>query len=352
MIGFYLDDINMDFVDQTGNTYLIMFSEAFKDETADDFEDDSELIEYLYNRDKNITMSDEMLKQAIDDIDRYDKSLTLMRSQYRRRGTNRSSYLNTLFKSPNKNLDEKDVSSAITSWNSTGNIALQTPIYPYPIDLNGYDFTINALHVSLYDILLSNTFVYNKNIRNSQETNNKIEFIDFNWHTKVFNFNVKDIKNKSNAFDLITNVNNGGDNENNINNNSNNNNNNNNNDYVYSDVNLIADYNHLGLEHLDSKILTMPCLDALNITTAPFYFWRFVKICEKFIDKLQADIWYIDPDYLEWTIYFYDFWFYDLEYEYTTLDTLKKTFIRKLLKWHVNADKINSSNTNKNQNVF
>ena len=331
----------MDFVDQSGNMYLIVFCEAFKDET-NDFANDAELIEYMFNRDKSLTMTDKMIKQAIQDIDKYDKSLTKITSTYAECRRRRSELLKKLFKSPNKQSSKKH--GAITSYNKSGNMALQTPIYPFPIDFAGYDFTINVLHISLYDILLNNTFVYNKNVKNSQETNNQIEFIDFNWHTKVYNFNVKDITNKCHVFDFeetkMAKVDN--------NSNKNKNKDDKNWDQVHSEMNLIADYNYLALQHLDSKFITMPCLDALNVATAPFYFWRFVKLCEKLIDKLYANLWYIDSEYLDWTIYFYYFWFLDPHGEYTNITTLKKTFIRKLLKWHVNigGDSKTSTNTN------
>ena len=308
--GFYLDDMKLNFMDHTRKTYLKMFCEAFKN----DYEiPDSELIEYMFGRDISFTFSDAHAVLAIDDIDRYDKSLTLLRSQYHGHGRSdrdRRKYLDTLFKSPNKNLNREDVGSAITSWNTTWNIALQTPIYPYPINLNGYDFTINTLHISLYDVLLNNTFVYDKN------TGSKSEFIDFNWHRKLTVSRNKCIRNQTTL------------------------------PFYNNDYDLIVAYNDLGLQHLDSKILTMPYGNALNISTAPFYFWQFVKICEKFIDKLQAQLWYIDPVYLEHTIYFYDLWFNHPHFEY-------KEFLHKLLTWHVNGDKINNtnaSNANKNKN--
>ena len=325
----------MDFVDQTGNTYLIVFTEAFKDYCGKNFgsDMDMDLIKFLYTKDKN--MNEKMLKQVISDIDSYDLSLKQLMGFYSKCLGSRKIFLNKLFNNQRKHFSLEEIDSCSTSYNKTGNIALQIPIYPFQIDLSGYDFTINTLHISLYDILLSNTFIYDKNIKDSTKTNKNIEFIDFNWHTKLFNFNIKDITNKRKVFDIGTDEKNK-ENEEHDENVLKNMNKTSNKDEL--EMRLIADYNHLGIQHLESKILTMPCIDSLNATTANFYFWRFVKLCEKFIDKLQANIWYIDNEYLKRTIYFYNCWFLDENNEYTNLRILEQNFIRKLLKWSVNMD--------------
>eukprot|EP01084_Bolivina_argentea_P058880 107475_1 len=151
---------------------------------------------------------------------------------------------------------------------------ISVPIYPFPMNVVYYGFTINSIHIDLYNILLNEKDDY---------------LIDFNWENKIMK--------KYNS-------------------------------------NVVNKYNIIGINAMNNKVLMCPSLDVINKMTANFYFWRLVKTAQKFIGKIQKGIWKIDEKYLEHTIKHYALWFDD---SFVTKDgnIFQSKLINKFLKWSI-----------------
>ena len=148
-------------------------------------------------------------------------------------------------------------------------VGIQLPIYPFPLDLYLYDFTVNTLHINLESVLKNDS---------CQITKNNQDSIDFFWNIKLRKFNRKYVTNTSDEKK----------------------------DICFVDKYLISKYNEKGVEHIENKLITMPNLDVVNESNVDYYFWRFVKICEKFIYKLDNLDWTISPRVLTKMETFYD----------------------------------------------
>ena len=67
---------------------------------------------------------------------------------------------------------------------------------------------------------------------------------------------------------------------------------------------MLVKYNKLGLKDLQRKLLIPPEIGVINEVTAHFYFWRLIKTCEKFIDKMgdnNNNVWKLDEKLLKIT---------------------------------------------------
>lgn len=100
---------------------------------------------------------------------------------------------------------------------------------------------------------------------------------------------------------------------------------------------MLGEYNRLGVKHLNEKWLIMPKLSMLVPCNSNFYFWRLVKICEKFVEKLENNVWKIEINLLKKTIQMYKYWLKDIDTE-TNKARLRRNLLRKLLNWSINQD--------------
>eukprot|EP01084_Bolivina_argentea_P086339 156054_1 len=126
------------------------------------------------------------------------------------------------------------------------------PVYPFQTTLMFYDFTINCMHIDLHSILM-----------------NQNNDIDFCWINKII------YKKYNNA--------------------------------------IINSYNSIGFNDLKNRKLKAVNLNAITACSGLYYFWRAVKMIEKFIhqivDKKCKKRWSIDDKYLDKTIECYNLWF-------------------------------------------
>ena len=185
------------------------------------------------------------------------------------------------------NLNKKEIEILLSDFNKykinhLNKSIISIPIYPFSFNVIYYDFTINSMHIDLYNVLNNDKFNYNDK-----------KIIDFNWEIKI-------IKKKYNN-------------------------------------NIINKYNLIGINDINNKILKCPSINIINEKTANFYFWRLVKTAQKFIHSIKSNkknTWKIDKKYLLHTYKFYNKWFND---DFITKNSTKliTKFITKLLSWNI-----------------
>ena len=172
--------------------------------------------------------------------------------------------------------DYKLMLSEISSYkqNHKNQECISIPIYPFEFSVDYYDFTINSMHIDLYQILLNH--------------NNNRNDIDYNWENKIL--------------------------------------------YKQYNNHVINKSNLIGIQDINNKLLQCPSLNALNKHSANFYFWRLVKTAAKFIKSIEIehkDTWHIDENYLMHTINLYDDWF---GYQWPSE---RDEFLKKLYTWNI-----------------
>eukprot|EP01084_Bolivina_argentea_P300097 517357_1 len=153
---------------------------------------------------------------------------------------------------------------------------ISIPIHPTKMNMLFYDFTINELHISFDSVL-----------RNGEHISDGY-FIDFNWERKVRKNN--------------------------------------------HDNKIINDANVIGVKDINAKILKAPCINVINECTANYYFWRLVKMAQKWITEIETGVWKIDETYLQRTIHHYPLWF---DCNFSTGSFTHK-FINKFVGWNIN----------------
>ena len=182
---------------------------------------------------------------------------------------------------------------------------IELPMYPFPLSLKSYDFTINMMHINFYSILNNDTNI------------NSNKYIDFNWINKVS----KTISNPEKIQDK----------------------------YNKNLIGKMNEYNKIALEHLKSKRIHGASIKVIQPYNAHFYFWRFVKICSKFIDDLEIarsdsnssnSHWTIDQKYFQNTIRLYKLWF--LDDDLGSAGVLRTHFNYKFLTWDLFPPGFNS----------
>ncbi len=165
--------------------------------------------------------------------------------------------------------------------NNKKKVKILIPIYPFPIEMSHYDFTINMCHIDLQNILKRRT------------NNNKYE-IDYHWENKI--------KLKQNDSKTV----------------------------------LINKYNIIAINDMKKKIITTPDIKFINQWTVDYYFWRLTKLAAKFIDKIYCNIWKIDEKLLQKHKRLYNKWCNN-----TIIcndDQKRRQFVNKFLKWNIESN--------------
>ena len=192
---------------------------------------------------------------------------------------------------------------------------IDIPLYQikWVYNVKSVDFTINSMHIDLTSVLMIENCIYpidSKNKYNCDMFNgnynqlSKHRFIDYNWEDKVkaicnrYNRKINTNKKIENAFDISDHNDNNNDNEHK--------------DIDIDGIDVICHYNMQGLKDLSNKMLISPDYKILTHGTSKFYFWRLLKTCEKFIDKMdnkhKSNIWQIDKRHLKQIQKNYQLW--------------------------------------------
>eukprot|EP01083_Nonionella_stella_P146189 459429_1 len=163
-------------------------------------------------------------------------------------------------------------SQAMDMVSPDGYIAISIPLYPFVTSqsFEYIDFTINAFHIDLYSVLM------NASYSNS---------IDYNWECKIYKKYGNDAVNR---------------------------------------------YNMMAMKDTNNKIIRCPSDITINETSGSFYFWRLVKLLQKFITQIENNVWKVDRKYMQHTRKQYVTWFND-----EFIESNAQKFANRLLLWGI-----------------